>query len=200
MLGGRRSAWASPTTRLGAQVWIVLACCGGCDQRTKDLRQWSPADHDRGGEPLAQPAAPMSSSPHEGEDMGDESPPSASPHQEGGGAVFAAWAKTCVPCHGRVGRGDGPNRGDAPLPDLSDPAWQLRVSDAELARVIREGKNGMPPSSLPAAVVEGLVGLVRQIGGGPPGQPSAPLPQGSLSASPLASAAPLTPQPSIPAR
>jgi hypothetical protein len=45
--------------------------------------------------------------------------------------------------------------------DLSDPAWQASVTDAQVADAIVKGKNAMPPSMLPASTVEGLVHLVR---------------------------------------
>lgn len=52
----------------------------------------------------------------------------------------------CVSCHGIYGRGDGllaPALAPRPR-DLSDPVYQKAVSDADLLRVISEGRGAMP--------------------------------------------------------
>ena len=62
-----------------------------------------------------------------------------------GPAVRAAaeelWRARCGNCHGVDGRGDGPSgRALDPRPrDFHDAAWQARVDDAHLRRVIVEG-------------------------------------------------------------
>ncbi len=60
----------------------------------------------------------------------------------------------CTPCHGAVGKGDGPaSAGLTPKPrDLSDPAWQQAVDDEYLEKIllyggIAVGKSAaMPPN------------------------------------------------------
>jgi len=51
-------------------------------------------------------------------------------------------------------------------PDLTIEAWQAKVSDSELAEVIRFGKGKMPKFDLlPDAVRRGLVSRVRLMRG-----------------------------------
>ena len=52
----------------------------------------------------------------------------------------------CVYCHGIFGRGDGIMARQLPAPprDLSSPPFQDHVSDAEILRVIADGKGAMP--------------------------------------------------------
>src|SRR5262249_2981704 len=52
----------------------------------------------------------------------------------------------CVACHGVYGRGDGRATAtlSVPLRDLSSPSSQNQVSDAELLRIVSEGKGTMP--------------------------------------------------------
>jgi hypothetical protein len=57
--------------------------------------------------------------------------------------------------------------------DLSSPEWQASVSDEQLTKVIREGKDKMPAFNLPDNVIAGLVehvrGLARKTRAGAPG-------------------------------
>jgi mono/diheme cytochrome c family protein len=198
MTVGRRRSRSIP--RLWSPTilaWISLLACSGCDQGSKDVRPWSPADHDDSSEPLADRTQPSTTAPDAPELRTDDSPSS---HEEGGASAFMTWARSCVPCHGRVGRGDGPTRGDLPLPDLSDAAWQRRVSDADLVRAIREGKDDMPAFPLPDLVLEALAGLIRQMGGEATAQkPPSPAATQAISTAPEASNPPSRPQPSSPA-
>jgi mono/diheme cytochrome c family protein len=51
----------------------------------------------------------------------------------------------CSDCHGRTGTpGAGLPQGVARPADLSDPAFQRRTSDAELAQAVRHGRSHMP--------------------------------------------------------
>jgi cytochrome c5 len=83
----------------------------------------------------------------------------------------------CAMCHGKTGKGDGPNGITMnPKPqDLSTKDWQKSVSDAQVKSVILKGGGAvgksvlMPPNpdleSKPV-VVDELVKLVRGYGGG----------------------------------
>ena len=83
----------------------------------------------------------------------------------------------CAMCHGKTGKGDGPNGVTLnPKPqDLSTKDWQKSVSDAQVKSVILKGGGAvgksvlMPPNpdleSKPA-VADELVKLVRGYGGG----------------------------------
>ncbi len=78
----------------------------------------------------------------------------------------------CASCHGARGRGDGASAaGLAPRPrDLTDAAWQRRVDDAYLRRVITLGGFGVGLSrAMPGSPdlverpeqLDALVGAVR---------------------------------------
>ena len=73
--------------------------------------------------------------------------PPPSYEQRLGKAVFE---HSCQTCHGETGAGDGFNAFNLdPRPkDLSDPALQMKKSDAELADAIRRGGAGVGLSSL----------------------------------------------------
>jgi mono/diheme cytochrome c family protein len=82
----------------------------------------------------------------------------------GGGAGPRAlgelvWMQQCARCHGSAGKGDGPG---GPATNLSLPDVQARLSDAQVAEVIRGGKGRMPAfADLPPDVVTELVRKVR---------------------------------------
>ena len=88
-------------------------------------------------------------------------------------AVLAAeiFARRCTVCHGPSGKGDGPGAAALnPKPQVfSDAAWQARVSDEELRKVIVEGgpavgrTAGMPPNPDLADKPEVVGELVRTI-------------------------------------
>jgi mono/diheme cytochrome c family protein len=52
----------------------------------------------------------------------------------------------CAKCHGADGRGGVPSAEGQPAPrNFCDPAFHAAHSDADLKKVIREGKGPMPP-------------------------------------------------------
>ena len=71
----------------------------------------------------------------------------------------------CVYCHGIYGRGDGIMAQQLPMPprDLSSPALQNQVSDAEMLRVIADGRGAMPGMGeiVSAKDVQAVVMFVR---------------------------------------
>lgn len=75
--------------------------------------------------------------------------------------IEAAWAQNCAVCHGALGHGDGPNGALVKAPDLTDPAWQAKVTDEEIALRIHEGKGLMPKFDLPPETIAGLVIRIR---------------------------------------
>ena len=77
------------------------------------------------------------------------------------GLIELAWQRNCLRCHGPSGRGDGPESPMVKAPDLTRAEWQDKVTDQEIADVVRKGKNKMPSFDLPAQVVEGLVRRIR---------------------------------------
>jgi cytochrome c oxidase cbb3-type subunit 3 len=129
---------------------LLLSLCAalallGCDKR--EVREWQPTDHD-------QPA---------GQQAGQVAPrPASSGAQGNQELVEIAWQRNCVLCHGQRGKGDGPQGPMVRAPDLTRADWQSRVGDAEIAEVIRKGRNKMPPfANLPDQVITGLVGRIR---------------------------------------
>jgi cytochrome c oxidase cbb3-type subunit 3 len=126
---------------------FVLAGAAGamsCQNRT-DVREWTPGDHD-------QPAGtPQGQGPRQ----------KPSPQQDDGNLVDIAWSRNCAPCHGARGAGDGPQGAMMRAPDLTRADWQDKVTDDEIAQVIKNGRNKMPKFDLPPAVLEGLVRRIR---------------------------------------
>jgi mono/diheme cytochrome c family protein len=114
--------------RLALVAWLLL----GCDQAAP-LREWTPADH-------GQPAAPPD----------DRTAPAAqdapvSAEEADRRAAAALWNVSCASCHGRDGRGGGGGLPPgAKTPDLSARSYLASRGDAELEKVIRDGRNMMP--------------------------------------------------------
>ena len=46
-------------------------------------------------------------------------------------------------------------------PDLTLADWQTKTSDAEMAAIIKAGRNRMPAFNLPDSVLAGLVARIR---------------------------------------
>ncbi len=63
----------------------------------------------------------------------------------------------CTLCHGQDARGSDR------APSLVNSAELRAMSDADIANIIRKGKNGMPPFSLPAADIDVLVRYIRAL-------------------------------------
>lgn len=90
--------------------------------------------------------------------------------QQIGKQVFLTY---CAGCHGETGQADGFNAYNLdPHPrDLSDPAFQKKVTDADLADAIRRGGSGvglsalMPPwgHTLDARQVDDVVLYIRTL-------------------------------------
>ncbi len=87
------------------------------------------------------------------------------------------FAKTCTPCHGTAGLGDGPAAIalDPKPAKYSDKAWQDGITNEEIADTIMNGKkneDGAPSVMVgysamlegKAEVVDGLVMLIRGFG------------------------------------
>jgi cytochrome c oxidase cbb3-type subunit 3 len=130
-------------------VLVAIAALAGCDRppSAEDLKEWTPADHDRVEEnqraQLGQKPAPRGGEP------------------SGASLVEATWKAQCLQCHGPTGRGDGPNGPMVQASDLTRPDWQAKVTDEQMAQAIRNGKNKMPKFDLPDDVVQGLVQRIR---------------------------------------
>lgn len=91
----------------------------------------------------------------------DQKPPSNQPASAGDSTLDGLYKSSCAPCHGTDGKGDGPMGRSLRVADLSSVAWQERVSDEEIAEVIKKGRGKMPAFDLPPEKVDGLVKKVR---------------------------------------
>lgn len=139
---------------------LVLALSSvGCRQDPEEFPEWTPADHDNQGTP--NPGQVDTAAPR------PPGMPSLAAHGVDD-VVMATWRQRCISCHGRIGRGDGPQGPQVGAADLTRPDWQAATSDEAIAKVIVEGRGKMPAhSELPAATVSGLVRLIRLLGPGP---------------------------------
>jgi mono/diheme cytochrome c family protein len=76
------------------------------------------------------------------------------------------YAQNCARCHGADGRGDAQMKTQLPVRDFSDPAFQARASNDDIARVIMTGKGQMPAfgGALSAPKIQSLSGYVHRLG------------------------------------
>ena len=76
------------------------------------------------------------------------------------------YAQMCARCHGADGRGDPQIRQQLPVRDFSDPVFQARASNDDVARVIMAGKGQMPSfgGMLSQPKIQSLSGYVRRLG------------------------------------
>lgn len=136
---------------------LAALCLGGCDSPPPDLREWTPADHH------GETQNPERTRQSTGE------PASTEPGLDE--VTLATWSKACTLCHGRIGRGDGPQAPMTQPRDLTDPAWQASVSDEQIEKSIREGKGKMPAFPLPDGTIKSLVQLIRRLAAVAPAAP-----------------------------
>lgn len=131
--------------KLAPLACLVLLCA--CDPPRGEVRTWQATDHDGNRAP------------------GRQTPQDLANKDASSGVAETVWQKTCASCHGLVGRGDGPLGQSMGASDLTRPEWLASVTDEQIAQVIREGRNKMPPSpDLPDSTVDGLVKRIRSKG------------------------------------
>lgn len=58
------------------------------------------------------------------------------PQSEDGKEIFEA---TCAKCHGLDGKGEPSAKLRLGVPDMTDPAWQERLTDEQILETIRKG-------------------------------------------------------------
>lgn len=170
---------------------VLLFSLGlACDDPAHDLSEWTPADHTHQTEkaqqatqrqqrrqgPLAKPATYSQPSKRNSNLL-----------------VDVTWVKQCSNCHGKRGAGDGPQSPMVKAKDLTDPAWQASVTDAQLVEAIKKGKGKMPSFNLPDSMVTELVAKIREMPkkgqrGFPKGESDAPAPAAGAGAAPAAAA------------
>ncbi|WP_394849830.1 cytochrome c [Pendulispora brunnea] len=144
----------------------TVALTTGCDRApsASDAREWTPADHDRVEERGRLQSGAQAAPPAKAGGSAAAQAGAAAPAGEDS-VVALTWHNQCASCHGIGGRGDGPNGPMLKAPDLTRAEWQAKVSDADIANVIRNGKNQMPRFDLSDKVVAGLVARVRAVRG-----------------------------------
>lgn len=174
-------------TRLRSGTWafrcallpLALLLAAACNERPADVREWRVSDHDN------------TESPNSGQVSADAGAPAAPGLED---VTIVAWQQNCTQCHGQLGRGDGPRGPMLKATNLSDPAWQDRVTDEQIAATIKNGRGAMPPSNLPDGTIANLVKLVRMMNAArTPGGPGSAAP-GASAPAPSASA----PKPAAP--
>lgn len=148
----------TPSCRRGRAV--RRAVCGaifvlvGCQKAPPDVREWSPKDHNNTQNQANQPeqTGQVNANPQ----------PSEAPPKGLDPVTLAAWGSQCTSCHGKIGKGDGPNGKMLKATDLSNPDWQAQITDEGIAKSITSGKNAMPAfANLPPETIANLVWLVR---------------------------------------
>jgi cytochrome c553 len=135
---------------VGISALVVLGGVSACDETAPDLAEWTVADHNH--------QAKTSRSDRNPEMVTKDTRASPSKRNI---VVDVTWANQCTNCHGKRGRGDGPQSTMVKARDLTIPEWQDTVTDEHLAKVIREGKDKMPAFNLPDSVIQGLVEQIR---------------------------------------
>jgi len=133
---------------------LALAPLGllSCDRppAADSLREWTPADHHSADDERQAQGARQ---PQQG----------AAPGSPGDVTqlVDLTWRQQCSACHGAMGKGDGQMGPMVHAPDLTNADWQSKVTDAQIAVSIKNGKGKMPKFDVPEPVVLGLVARVR---------------------------------------
>jgi len=136
-------------------VAALASAMSACDQPVESLKEWTPAVHHSNDD------SKLGQLPSGGQTA------NAAAAKGGGGDVAQlvdiAWRQQCSSCHGATGHGDGQTGPMVQAPDLTREDWQSKVTDAEMAATIKNGKNRMPKFDLPDSVLRGLVARVRSL-------------------------------------
>jgi mono/diheme cytochrome c family protein len=81
-------------------------------------------------------------------------------------AAFADGAATyktkCTPCHGADGSGQTPVGKNLKVRDLRSPEVK-KLTDAEITKVLTDGKGKMPKSKLEAADIKSVIAYIRTL-------------------------------------
>jgi mono/diheme cytochrome c family protein len=124
----------------------------GCGEPEPALREWQPSDHQSPHRVFGDRRA----APPESEQAED-------PAQVEIRAATALFQSLCASCHGSDGRGGGPARPPAAIPDLTSEELQAGRTDAELAAAIREGRGPFMPAFGDRLSAQGIAALVRHV-------------------------------------
>ncbi len=140
----------------GLSLIVCIVSLLGCDNSSSnERREWSPKDHDGNARTTTASVGGARAKP-------SARPTAKAPAKAPTGPGSVAYAKHCARCHGVSGRGDGPDGPALKAPDLTQPEFKKRATKAEIAEIIKKGRNVMPPfDKLPPEVVDQLVTYVR---------------------------------------
>lgn len=142
-----------PRTRvfLLIPLFLGLVACEG-PPSAGSLKEWTPKDHHSNDDDKGQQGQVAQGA--------RQAPGSDTPQ-----LVELTWRQQCVTCHGPMGKGDGQMGPMLHAPDLTNDGLQAKATDAELAAIIKGGRDKMPPFNLPDPVIQGLVARIRQLRG-----------------------------------
>ncbi len=136
-------------------AFILVALFFGCDSPPKgEVREWKASDHDKGdpnatGQVKTQgPGSAAGSKPKSDEML-----------------VEVVWQNQCLACHGNLGKGDGPNGPLLHATDLTREDWQSKITDAQIAASIKNGKGLMPKFEMTESLMTALVRRIRALRG-----------------------------------
>ena len=77
------------------------------------------------------------------------------------------WKAKCKSCHGANGDADTKEGKKSKIKDMTDPQWQAKNSDAEIKKVITDGKPDTKMKAygnkLSAGEIDGLVKYIRTL-------------------------------------
>ncbi len=186
---------------LGASFCAALLTLTACGKKSEEVREWRATDHDRSDESATQtaPQAGPQGAPQGTLHGGAQGAPPSLQEYGISDVVLATWKTNCTPCHGIIGRGDGPQGAMVRPPDFTHPVWQKAALDDQMQYSIKKGKGRMPPfPQLPDDTVAGLVKLIRLLNSDRsaaqrPTPPAGASAAASTSAAPAPSAAPPSP-------
>jgi cytochrome c oxidase cbb3-type subunit 2 len=173
--GSRMPTYAhlfAPGDERGDALVAYLASLGASARGERDafIARWQPAV------PFPPPAAPSPSTASRSPVAAAVAPstPAAPTVSLSATETHRLFARTCAPCHGPTGRGDGPvaARLALPPPDWPAPGWRRLAAtpaaerDLAAARIIKFGLPGTPMpghEALPDSAVVALVAHVRSL-------------------------------------
>lgn len=86
------------------------------------------------------------------------------------GIVKKIYTDKCLKCHGEKGRGDGPRAYDLSKKpaDYTDKEKMSKFTDADLKKVVKEGKKPMPAfgKKLSDEEIDSVIAYIRTFAGG----------------------------------
>jgi hypothetical protein len=137
-------------TSFMARGLALLALGLACDEPAPDLAEWTVDDHTHQTEKKQRRPGPVTK------------PSTYAQPSKRNQLVEVTWQKQCANCHGKRGKGDGPQSPMVKARDLSVAEWQSSVTDDQIMTVIKAGKGKMPAFNFPESMLTGLVAHVRE--------------------------------------